>query len=123
MVMSFSSRLQAVDGATVAPRYDAVRTLTANVRELAQWEWGARRADWAADLAADVVRADPGIDRPGVAAEWTAAILCAAAADSGRSARASTWARTLGVIEERTGVPRATALARWSELEARDHVA
>ena len=112
MTAAASSRRYYVvgEGASVRPRFDAARPLRDNVTAIAAWEWGERRAAGAADLADQV--AVQAIDDQ---AEWTAAILCAAAADSGRD-RKPGWYRTLTAISEMTGVAREAMLARYAQL-------
>jgi hypothetical protein len=112
-VVPADSRVRPASG----PQWDPTHSLGENVQALAQWEWGGLRAEWVAYLARDVRHLALAAQDGTVAREWGAAVLCAAAVDAGRDRRASTWARTLSAITERTGVSRAAALARWAELQ------
>ena len=82
---------------------------------LADWEWGARRAAWVVELAEDLISC--GVVGSERLDEWAAAVLCAAAVDSGRDRRPQGWSRTLSAITGLTGVDRPTILARHRELQ------
>lgn len=101
-------------GGQFRPRFDAALSPRENVVTIAAWEWGLRRAEWAGVLVDEI---QPGIITTENAAEWTAAVLCAAAADAGRD-RKPGWSRTLTAISEMTGVSKEVMLSHFAQLRA-----
>lgn len=107
---SGSRRYYFVPEGAARPRFDPTLSVRDNAVRIAAWEWGGRRADRAAELADEIVDVD------GDAALWTAAVLCAVAAEGGRE-QARGWSRTLTALSEMTGVPREEMVARRALLQ------
>jgi hypothetical protein len=99
------------------PWFAPARSLTDNVFSIARPLWGKAQAEWTMWLATDLVAELPDADGD-ARREWTAAILWAAAIDTGMDCDDDLWAHILDDIETATCVSAERAQLRFDELRA-----
>ena len=97
------------------PRFAPARSLVDNVFSIARPLWGKARAEWTMWLADDLVVELPAAGRED-RREWTAAILWAAALDTGMDRDQRLWAHIVEDIATATGVLAERAQGQFDQL-------